>query len=601
MYIADTQNDRVMRISIGGSATVLAGGNGPGFSGDGQFALNARLTGPTAVAADAAGNIYIADSGNFRIRVVNVNQQISTLAGNGSPKATGDNGPATNAGLSVTDLTISGGSLYFADELNNKVRKIDLNTKIISTVAGIGSPGYTGDGGTAFSAQLAFPTSVALDAAGNMYIADWGNSVIREVSGGNISTIAGIPDQFEFTVDTGTALSVPIDPQRVLVDTDGSIYVADQLNDRIRRLTVQKAATLSIAAGNNQSGTPGKAVAIGVKVVDSAGNPVGNVLVNFTLSAGTATLSSSSALTGGNGVASIQVTLGATVGPVTITAASSGLTSVTFSLTITTPPPTTPVPTINPNGVQGSGFSTPPILALSTGGIATVKGVNFGAGATFTNIGTGDLVNGQVPVNYHSTCVTVGGVRAPIAGASDTQINFITPTVTGSNAAVIVIAGCDTAASVSSGAVTIPIQTETPEFFYFANNSNGQNPVAAADSLTGAYLVASSLYPTAGFIPAKPGELVTVYATGFGPTNPVVPPGVFFNDLAQATGAATVTLNGNPLPAANVTYVGLTPGSPGLYQLNITLPPDTPNGDLSLVITINGVSSSPGAYLTVQQ
>ena len=108
--------------------------------------------------------------------------------------------------MTINDLTIAGGSLYFTDILNHKIRKIDLSTKIISTVAGIGTPGYTGDGGPAFSAQLALPTGVAVDAAGNIFICDWGNSVIREVSGGKITTIAGTgPGDFASSAETGTA------------------------------------------------------------------------------------------------------------------------------------------------------------------------------------------------------------------------------------------------------------------------------------------------------------------------------------------------------------------------------------------------------------
>ena len=241
----------------------------------GQFAPTATLDTPFGVAVDTAGNVYIADSGNARIRMVNSSQTITTFAGNSHIRATGDNGPATSAGLTVEPPTAAGGSLYFADTFNNKIRKIDLTTKIISTVAGIGTPGFTGDGGPAFSAQLSEPTGVAVDAAGNLFIADWGNSVIREVSGGKITTIAGIPGQFQFKVDTGTALGVPMDPERIVLDKDGSIYVADELNDRIRKLTLQTAATLTIALGNNQSGAPGKVVSIGVKVVDASANPGG--------------------------------------------------------------------------------------------------------------------------------------------------------------------------------------------------------------------------------------------------------------------------------------------------------------------------------------
>ena len=164
------------------------------------------------------------------------------------------------------------------------------------------------------------------------------------------------------------------------------------------------------------------------------------------------------------------------MGPVTITASAAGVASLQFALTVTAPAGGGPVPTINTNGVQGAGFSTPGVFALSTGGIATVKGVNFGGSATFTNIGTADLVKGQVPVNYHGICVTVGGTRAPITGASSTQVNFITPAIAGStntasvsgaaaaaiSAPVVVIAGCDTAAAVQSSPAFIPIQTFTP-------------------------------------------------------------------------------------------------------------------------------------------
>src|SRR5262249_24106930 len=155
------------------------GGTNSGFGGDGLSATRAMLNGPTGVTTDPAGNIYIADFGNNRIRVVNSSGTISTLAGTGDPGFSGDNGPATQAKLSAADVAYFGGSLYFADEYNNRVRKIDLSTKIITTVAGSGAQGFSGDGGPAISAQLTLPRSVALDPAGNLYIADWGNAVVR--------------------------------------------------------------------------------------------------------------------------------------------------------------------------------------------------------------------------------------------------------------------------------------------------------------------------------------------------------------------------------------------------------------------------------------
>jgi uncharacterized protein (TIGR03437 family) len=240
------------------------------------------------------------------------------------------------------------------------------------------------------------------------------------------------------------------------------------------------------------------------------------------------------------------------------------------------------------------------VSALSSGGIGTVIGTNFGGGAMFQKPGSGDLVNGNVPTNFQSVCLEAGGVRAPILGVSNTQVNFQTPNVTSSGTVTVrVIAGCGTANETPSNSVSVPAQAATPEFFYFVTNADGHNPVAAADSVTGAYLVAANQFPGAGFGPAHPNEYVTVYATGFGATVPPVAPGVFAPQLAQVLETVQVTLGGRQLPDANVLYAGITPDSPGLYQLNLLLPADTPDGDLALVITIGGVPSPAGAYLTV--
>jgi uncharacterized protein (TIGR03437 family) len=604
LYIADTNNDRVMKMFPGGSLTVVAGGNGTGYSGDGSFAPRALLNSPTGVAVDSAGNVYIADEGNGAVRKVDTNQVITTIAGTGIPGFSNDNGPAKLAKVATHDLTLFGGSLYLAEALTNRIRKIDLSSMNISTVVGIGTPGALGDNGPPLSAQLNHPVSVAFSATGDMYIADEGNFLLRHVSGSTIDTIAG-NGQFQFKTESGTALSVSIDPSRVAVDSSGVIYFTDQFNDRVRVLLPQKPAKLAIASGNNGSGAPGNVVSISVQVTDASSNPVGGALVNFTVSSGSASFSSgssaASATTAGNGTASVLVTLGPNQGAVTISAVSAGLNAVTFSLTVTAPPVVTPMPQIAAGGVTGAGFSVPAIQALSSGGIGTVKGQNFGAGPVFLSVGSGDLVNGQVPVNFHGVCLQIGGVPAFIFGASDTQINFQTPALAaGATVGVTVISSCNSSTPLASATVNIPIQSATPEFFYFANNANGNNPVAATDSITGAYLVASSQFPGAGFLPAHQSEFVTIYATGFGPTSPSFAPGVFPATGGTVTANIMVTLGGTPLPAASILYVGVTPNDPGLYQLNILIPPDAPNGDLQLVITIGGTSSPPGAYLTVQ-
>jgi uncharacterized protein (TIGR03437 family) len=205
-----------------------------------------------------------------------------------------------------------------------------------------------------------------------------------------------------------------------------------------------------------------------------------------------------------------------------------------------------------------------------------------------------------VPLNFQGICVTVGGNSAPIFGASNTQVNFQVPAVASGTAMVQVITGCGTANALMSNAVSVSTQAATPEFFYFAQTANGINPVAATDAITGIGIAAANLFPGSGFAPAHPNEYVTVYGTGFGATNPLVPPGVFPAQLASATGTVTVLLGGAAIPSANVLYAGVTPNSPGLYQLNLLIPAGTPNGNLPLIIQIGSQQSPAGAYLTVQ-
>jgi uncharacterized protein (TIGR03437 family) len=598
--IADTNNDRIVRYVPGGNTSVYAGGNGRGFAGDNSFAIRSRLNAPLGVALDAAGNLYIADSGNFRVRMVDTNGNITTLAGTGAQGSSGDNGPANLAKVMPADVAVDGGgNLYIADAANHRIRKVDLSTKIITTVAGIGTPGLTGDGGPATAAQLKIPFGVAVDAAGALYIADAGNSVLRRVKGGVISTIAGTGG-IDFTVESGTATGVAMDVAHVAVDTDGSIYITDQTNDRIRKLTVQIPMTLKLQSGDGQSGPPGKLLAVAAKVADANGLPVGQVTVTFAVTSGTATIAAPAVQTGGDGVATALVTLGGSVGPVKISASAAGLGSVTFTLTITPPP--VPMPTIGDGGVEGAALSQPPVVALSVDGIASVFGSNFGAGGTFQKVGPGDLVNGAVPTNFKNICVETGGTRAPVFGASDTQVNFQTPAIpSGGTISVRVIAGCGTANELPSNTVSIAAQPASPEFFYFAHNTNGANPVAATDSLTFLGIAPADLFPGSGFVPAQPKEYVTVYFTGGGATNPQVAPGAFPTVSATVAGDSHVFLNGRELPAANILYCGFTPQSPGLYQLNLLLPDDTPDGNLSLTIRIAGVASPAGAFLAVHR
>jgi hypothetical protein len=249
LFLADANNHVVREVSKTGTITTVAGTGIEGFSGDGGAATAAQLDTPTGVAVDASGNLYIADSHNHRIRKVS-GGTITTIAGTGVAGFSGDSGVATAAQLALPSALAvdSSGNLYIADTNNHRIRKITGTT--ITTVAGDGEELYAGDGAAATAAALDSPTGVAVDTAGNIYIADRLNQRIREVtvSNGNISTLAGSGTGFSggFTGDGTAATSATLArPAGVSVDAAGNVYVADTDNQRIRQVGNGAIATIS--------------------------------------------------------------------------------------------------------------------------------------------------------------------------------------------------------------------------------------------------------------------------------------------------------------------------------------------------------------------
>ncbi len=235
LYIADRDNARIRKVSAGIISTV-AGTGVAGYSGDGGQATSAQLNNPYGIAVDAQGNLYIADLGNNRVRKVTTAGVISTVAGTGVAGYSGDGGQATSAQLKtpIAVAVDAQGSLYIADYGNYRVRKVT-TAGVISTVAGTGVAGSSGDGGQATSAQLNSPAGIAVGAAGTLYMADWANNRIRAVSGGIITTIAG--STAGFAGDGGAASSAQLNsPFDLAVDSRGSLYVSDTLNQRLRKI-----------------------------------------------------------------------------------------------------------------------------------------------------------------------------------------------------------------------------------------------------------------------------------------------------------------------------------------------------------------------------
>jgi uncharacterized protein (TIGR03437 family) len=587
-YVTDTE-PAVLKISLGGTTTQIAG--------------SASDTGDLeGIAVDSALNVYVADYNNFNVRKITPSGSSSIIAGNGKQKASGDNGPALAAGMDPIDVAIdSKQNLYIADLANNRIRKMTPDGTI-TTVVGTGALGYSGDGGLATNATLAAPSGVAVDKDGNLYICDTLNAVVRRVTAsGLITTIAGTGVAFPLTGDGGPATAAQLFPLRSAVDIAGNVYVSDSGNDRIRRLTpvIVAPAAIKVTGGNNQTGTTGAKLGapLAVQVVDAKGVGVSGVIPSFAVNPpGAATVSP--AITLNDGTASAAVTLGNTAGTITITASAAGASgNAVFTVTAKLPISAT-APAISVGGVVSAGLSTPPVRSLSSNAIASVFGVNFAPPGTAKQVTPADLVNGKVPTNFAGACVQVGNQQAPIFAVFPGQINFQVPALPAGNTTVQVITGCGTANSQTSNAEPISIQATSPEFFYFVTNPDGTNPIAALNAVSGVFVGSPGLIAGVTFAPAKPGDILTLFATGLGATDPPFGPGELPGAAAQVTTAFSIVIGGVTMDPADILYVGVSQFA-GLYQVNLRVPAAVADGNQPLVITVGGVSSPSKAFITV--
>lgn len=259
IYIADHASNVIRKVNTAGIISTVAGTGTAGYTGDGGPATAAKLNAPYGVAIDGIGNLYIADLNNNVIRMVNIYGVMSTFAGNGYGAGlghggyTGDGGAATAAELSLpagvgTDVF---GNVYIADTRNNVIRKVN-SSGVISTVAGNGSAGYAGDGGAATNARLTLPAGIAADGPGNLYIADQGNNVVRKVTtGGAITTLAGTIAP-GYAGDGGAATAAQLNsPAGVAVDGNGLVYIADYGNNAVR-MVGGTAGVNDLNAGGNE-------------------------------------------------------------------------------------------------------------------------------------------------------------------------------------------------------------------------------------------------------------------------------------------------------------------------------------------------------------
>jgi sugar lactone lactonase YvrE len=264
LYVADVHGNRIRRIEPNGIFSTVAGTGlveEGGFRGDGGAATAALLHWPTDIALDSGGNLYIADSANNRIRMVDARGIITTVAGTGQPGFSGDGGPAASAQLNLASMVEDShasialdaqGNLYISDSYNARIRMIDRHG-IITTFAGSGEPAYSGDGGPATAAAIGRPTGLAFDAEGNLYVATAStrftfDSRIRKIDKqGMITTVVGTGEP-SFSGDGGPALAATIrDPWGIAFDKAGNLYIADTGNNRVRK--VDRSDTITTVAG----------------------------------------------------------------------------------------------------------------------------------------------------------------------------------------------------------------------------------------------------------------------------------------------------------------------------------------------------------------
>ena len=518
---------------------------------------------------------------------------VNPFAGTGTAGSGGDGGLALAATLNAPAHLAFGpdGSLYISDSGNNSVRKV--TNQVINTVVGARSCCAAGNPS---GIGLANPDGLFVDASGNLYVAWTDSDVVTKTTPSGATGIIAGSGADGFTGDGGLAANAALSgPSGLWQDGSGDLYLADYFNNRVRKLTLDSLTGMTVSSGDNQSGNVQTALPkpLAVTLSFRAGVGIAGIPVSFAVTSGSAILSAQTTTTDASGSAGVAVTLGNTPGPVVVTATTAGASSVAFHLTAN---PVIPLPTIGASGIVGAGGSTPPVTELSPGGFATIYGSNFAPAGTFAQ------AQGSVwPTQLAGVCVLVNGTAAFVTFVSPTQINFQAPAIpVNTTVTVQVVSNCGSADALESAVQSVTTLPATPEFLYWVKNANGQNPVIAVNAVTNAYIGAVGLIPGLTFVPAKPGDILTIYGVSFGATNPATVPGTPPAGGASSVYTPAVQLGMLNLDPSAILYAGVSPGTAGLYQLNIQVPQALPDGDYPLVMTLGTFSTPASGFITVK-
>lgn len=551
LFIADQFNHRIRKVGADGNINTVAGSGTSGYLGDGQAATNSKvqMTNPEGVAVDSSGNIYIGDTGNHVVRKVS-GGNIATFAGTNSPGYGGDGAGATGALLNLPTLVVldSSNNLYIADSGNNAIRMVTGTT--ISTVAGTGEANYAGDGGAPKTAKLNNPQGLAIDRAGNVYIADSNNHRIRMISNGIITTVAGNGTNAAFAGDGGPATKAELNhPKGVALDSAGNLYIADAFNNRIRM--VNPSGIITTIAGVRAAGYSGD--------------------------------------NGPAATAQLNSPVAVAVGPKGVIYIADNQNNVVRMLTPT--PITANPPSIGAGGVvSAANFGA--FSAAAAGSWIEIYGSNLASNSR-TWSGS-DFKGNTAPTSLDGTSVTIGGQAAYVAYISPNQVNAQIPSNTGVGPQQLFVS---TAAGTSAPA-QITINLTQPGLFAPPQLVIGGKPYLGALFSDGAtYVLPSGAVP--GFMSraARPGDTIVVYGIGFGPLNPDTPAGQIAQGKTNIASPVQIRFGD---VTADLTYSGLTSGLVGLYQFNVVVPNIAPGDAIPVTFSVGGVPGTQTLYTAVQ-